>query len=74
MNWYMEIELRHGTVEWDVMKEGFMLTFSFEDGFECIDEALHEIKVAIFRILKELLHGYNLIGARSYAIHSNTTM
>lgn len=30
------------------MKEIFMLTFSFEDGFECIDEVLLEIKSKIF--------------------------
>ena len=40
MNWYLETELRHDTTEWDVLKEGFLLTFNFEDGFECIDEAL----------------------------------
>jgi len=40
MNWYLETELQHGTTEWDVLKEIFMLTFSFEDGFECIDETL----------------------------------
>lgn len=42
-------------VEWDVLKETFLLTFSFEDGFECIDDALQEIKVVIFRIPKELI-------------------
>ena len=30
-----------------------MLTFIFEDGFECIDEALQEIKATIFRIPEE---------------------
>ena len=40
MNWYLETELRHGTAEWDVLKERFMLTFSFVDGFKCIDAAL----------------------------------
>lgn len=29
MNWYLEIELQHGTIEWDVLKEIFFLTFSF---------------------------------------------
>jgi len=48
MNWYLKIELRHGTTEWDIMNERFFLTFSFEDGFKCIDEALQEIKVVIF--------------------------
>lgn len=40
MNCYLETELRHGTVEWDILREGFLMTFSFEDGFKCIDEAL----------------------------------
>ena len=40
MNWYLEIKLCHGTVEWDILHEGFIMTFSFEDGFDCIDEAL----------------------------------
>ena len=48
MNWYLETELRHGTAEWDILREGFLLTFSFEHGFASIDEALQEIKAVIF--------------------------
>lgn len=55
MNWYLEIDMQHGTTEWDVLKEILLLTFSFEDGFECIDEALQEIKAAIFRMPEELI-------------------
>lgn len=33
MNWYLETEMRHGTVEWDILKEIFLLNFIFEDGF-----------------------------------------
>jgi len=55
MNWYLETKLRHGTAEWDVLRESFLLTLSFEDGFESIDEALQEIKIAILRTLKELV-------------------
>lgn len=40
MNWYLETELCHDIVEWDALREGFFMTFKFEDGFECIDEAL----------------------------------
>jgi len=53
MSWYLEIELRHGTTKWDVLSEGFFMKFSIEDGFESIDDALQEVKVAIFRILKD---------------------
>jgi len=53
MNWYIESKLRHGTTKWDVLKEGFLLGFSFEDGFPSIDEVLQEIKVVIFRTPKE---------------------
>jgi len=31
------------------------MTLSFEDGFYCIDEALEEVKVAIFRIPQDPL-------------------
>lgn len=55
MNWYLEIELRHGTAEWDILKDSFLLTFHFEDGFACIDEALQEIKATIFKILEEMI-------------------
>lgn len=55
MNWYLETELHHKTTEWDVLRESFLLTFIFEDGFECIDEALQEIKAKIFRMLEELV-------------------
>lgn len=50
MNWYLEMELHHGTAEWDILKERFLLTFKFEDSFTSIDEALQEIKVVIFRM------------------------
>ena len=55
MNWYVEIELRHGTCECDILCEGFMMTFNFENGFESIDEALQEVKATIFRILQDPL-------------------
>lgn len=55
MNWYIEIELCHGTSEWDILREGFMMTFSFEDGFDSIDEALQEVKETIFRIPQDPL-------------------
>lgn len=55
MNWYIEIELLHGRGEWDILREGFMMTFSFEDGFYSIDEALQEAKAAIFRIPQDPL-------------------
>jgi len=53
MNWYVEKELRHGNVEWDALKDIFLLTFHFEEGFECINEALQEIKTFIFKIHEE---------------------
>jgi len=48
-------ELHHGTTEWDILRESFLLTFNFEDGFESINEVLQEIKIAIFRTPKELI-------------------
>ena len=55
MNSYIEIELHHGTDEWDILCEGFMMTISFEDRFDGIDEALQEVKAAIFRIPQDPL-------------------
>lgn len=55
MNWYLETKLCHATKEWDVLRQGFMMTFSFEDGFESIDEALQEVKTTIFRIPQDPL-------------------
>lgn len=53
MNWYLETELQQKTAEWDVLKESFLLTFNFEDRFECIDKSLQEIKDAIFKMPEE---------------------
>jgi len=50
MNWYVKIELWHGTGEWDILCEGFIMTFSFEGRFDCIDEVLQEVNATIFRI------------------------
>jgi len=55
MNWYLETELCRGTEEWDILRQGFLMTFSFEDGFKCIDEALQEVKAAIFRVPRDPL-------------------
>ena len=55
MNWYLETELCHGTDEWDVLWQGSLLTFTFEDGFECIDVALQEVKASIFIIPQDPL-------------------
>ena len=55
MNWYIETEHCHGTGDWDILHEGFLMTFSFEDGFDIIDEALQEVKATIFRILQDPL-------------------
>lgn len=51
MNSYLETELHHATMEWDVFNEGFLLTFKLKDGFAIINEALQEIKEIIFRML-----------------------
>jgi len=55
MNWYLETELRHGTGGWDTLCEGFIMTFNFKVEIDCIDQALQEVKVAIFRILHDPL-------------------
>lgn len=60
MNWYLEIEPCYGTLEWDILRDTFLLTFIFEDGYECINEALQEIKAAIFRMPEELVEWVEL--------------
>ena len=56
MNWYTEMELCHGTSEWDILHEGFLITFMFEDNWwDIVDDALQVVKVAIFRIPQELM-------------------
>lgn len=40
MNWYLEMELCHGTIEWDILREGFLMTLNFEEGFKIIYEAI----------------------------------
>lgn len=56
MNWYIETKLLHGIGDWDILREGFMMTFSFEDGFDNIDEALQEVKATIFKIPQDPLN------------------
>jgi len=55
MNWYLETELHHGTGEWGILLEGFIIIFNFEDEFDCIDKALEEVKAIIFRMSQDLL-------------------
>lgn len=33
MNWYLETKLCYGMAEWEILREGFLLSFNFEDGF-----------------------------------------
>ena len=40
INWYLETELRHGTLEWATLKESVVLDFIFESGFHSVDESL----------------------------------
>lgn len=55
MSWYLEMELCHGTEEWDIFHQGFFMKFNFKDGFESINEALQEVKEEIFRIPQDPL-------------------
>ena len=54
MNWYAKTELYHGTSEWDILCEGFLLSFMFEDHWwDTIDDALQAVKATIFKITQE---------------------
>ena len=67
--------------EWDILRKGFIMTFSFADGFDCIDEVLQEVKAVIFGIpqdpldliqpdwttqLSHALESYNVISEEEY--------
>lgn len=47
-NWYLEMKLRHGTMNWEDMVDGFILIFIFEDDFPYIYFALQTAKKRIF--------------------------
>lgn len=47
-NWYIETELRRGTVAWPLMVEGFQFTFKFESEYPKIDQALKVTKGKLF--------------------------
>lgn len=54
MNWYTNMELRHGMGEWDVLHEVFFLTFTFKDRWsDTVDNALQAVKATIFKIPQE---------------------
>ena len=46
--WYLETKLRHGTKCWYEMEKGFLLTYNFTDGWDCINDALQEVKERVF--------------------------
>lgn len=54
MIWYTETELHHGMSEWDILRDGFLLTFTFEDcWWDTIDNVLQAVKAAIFKISQD---------------------
>jgi len=54
MNWYIETELLHGIGEWDILRKGFLLTFTFEDHWwDTMDDVIQAVKAVIFRIPQE---------------------
>jgi len=45
----METELQHGIGKWNILREGFLTTFLFEDQWmDTVDDALQLIKATIF--------------------------
>lgn len=48
------MDLRRGTSECNILHEGFLLTFTFEDRWwDTVDDALQEVKIVIFKIPQE---------------------
>lgn len=54
MNWYTGMEIHHGMSKWDILRKGFLLTFTFEDHWwDVVDDVLQVVKVVIFKIPQE---------------------
>jgi urate oxidase len=47
-NWYVDQELRRGTVEWTTLQQNFIVTFSFEHDNPSMDSTLKQIRAVIF--------------------------
>jgi hypothetical protein len=47
-NWYLELEVRRETTDWEELTQNFKVTFSFEDDAPLIDSTLQVIKNNIF--------------------------
>jgi hypothetical protein len=47
-NWYLELEVRRETTDWEELTRNFKVTFSFEDDAPLIDSTLQVIKNNIF--------------------------
>ena len=57
--------------EWDVLRKGFLLTFTFEDRWsDTIDDVLQAVKAAIFKIPQEPLEMLQL----EWAVQLSSTM
>jgi len=74
MNWYLETELCHVTAEWDILKEGLLLAFSFEDGFTSSMKPYKRLRQLSSEHHKNLWSGSNQIGAPSCAMCWNVIM
>jgi len=58
------MEHRHGTSKWDILHEGFFLTFTFEDRWsDTVDDALQVVKLVIFKIPQERMEVLELESA-----------
>ena len=47
-NWYVEVELHHGTVSWDSLVDSFVLTFSINEVCPALDTAIRLIHNKVF--------------------------
>ena len=51
-NWYVEVELRHGTVSWDSLVDSFVLTFSINEVCLALDAVVRLIHTKVFDVKK----------------------
>jgi hypothetical protein len=47
-NYYVYLEVRRGTIDWEYLTHNFKVTFKFEDDVPLVDIALQVIKDNIF--------------------------
>jgi cobalamin-dependent methionine synthase I len=49
INWYLQSELRLTTLDWYIMTQKFVATFSFKSQYPSIDQSLQDVRQKVFK-------------------------